>query len=52
MVRKARACESRLLSLVAAFRALLADEHFTTLLRAEALATLPKFLVERIQQAG
>jgi len=47
MVRKARACESRLLSLGAAFRALLADEDFTTLLRAEDLDTLPKFLVER-----
>ena len=47
MVRKARACESRLLSLGAAFRALLADENFTTLLRAEDLDTLPKFLVER-----
>lgn len=51
MVKKARACESRLLSLAAAFRALLADEHFTTLLRAEDLDTLPKFLVERAQQA-
>lgn len=47
MVRKARACESRLLSLGAAFRALLADENFMTLLRAEDLDTLPKFLVER-----
>ena len=47
MVRKARACESRLLSLGAAFRALFADENFTTLLRAEDLDTLPKFLVER-----
>jgi ParB family chromosome partitioning protein len=51
MVRKARACESRLLSLGAAFRALFADENFTTLLRAEDLDTLPKFLVERIQHA-
>lgn len=51
MVRKARACESRLLSLAAAFRALLADENFTTLLRAEDLDTLPKFLFERVQEA-
>ncbi len=50
MVRKARTCESRLLSLAAAFRALFADENFTTLLRAEDLDTLPKFLVERMQQ--
>lgn len=51
MVRKARTCESRLLSLGAAFRALFADENFTTLLRAEDLDTLPKFLVERMQQS-
>lgn len=50
MVRKAQACESRLLSLAAAFRALLADENFATLLRAEDLDTLPKFLVERARQ--
>lgn len=50
MVRKARTCESRLLSLAAAFRALFADENFTTLLRAEDLDTLPKFLVERMHQ--
>lgn len=51
MVRKARTCESRLLSLAAAFRALFADENFTTLLRAEDLDTLPKFLVERMRQS-
>ena len=51
MVRKARACETRLLSLTAAFKALLADENFATLLRAEDLNTLPKFIVERVQQS-
>ena len=51
MVRKARACETRLLSLTAAFKALLADENFGTLLRAEDLNTLPKFIVERVQQS-
>jgi ParB family chromosome partitioning protein len=51
MVRKARSCETRLLSLTAAFRALLADENFLTLLRAEALDTLPKFIVERVHQS-
>lgn len=50
MVRKAQACEARLLSLAAAFRALLADENFGTLLRAEDLDSLPKFLVERARQ--
>jgi len=51
MVRKAKTCEARLLSIAAALRALLADENFTTLLRAEDLYTLPKFLVERMQQS-
>ena len=51
MVRKARACETRLLSLAAAFKALYADENFTTLLRAEDLDTLPKFLMERVRQS-
>lgn len=51
MVRKARACETRLLSLTAAFKALLADENFATLLRAEDLNTLPKFIVERVRQS-
>jgi len=48
-VRKARSCESRLLSLAAALRKLLADEHFNTLLRAEDLLTLPEFLDEMMQ---
>ncbi len=52
MVRKAQAAESRLLSLTAAFKALLADDHFATLLRAEDLNTLPKFLLERVQEAS
>jgi len=52
MVKKARAVESRLLSLTAAFKALLADEHFSTLLRAEGLNTLPKFLVERVHESA
>lgn len=49
MIRKAQACETRLLSLSAAFKALFADENFITLLRAEDLETLPKFLAERIR---
>lgn len=51
MVRKARACETRLLSLTAAFKALLADENFATLLRAEDLHTMPKFIVERVKNS-
>jgi ParB family transcriptional regulator, chromosome partitioning protein len=51
LVRKAQVVETRLLSLTAAFKALLVDEDFATLLRAEALQTLPKFIVERVQQS-
>jgi ParB family chromosome partitioning protein len=50
LVRKARACEARLLSLTAAFRVLMADEDFVTLLRAEKHATLPKFLADRLTE--
>jgi len=48
-VRKARSCESRLLSMAAALRRLLSDEHFNTLLRAENLMTLPEFLGEMVE---
>ncbi len=48
MVKKAALCQSRLLFVVNALRRLLADEHFVTLLRAEAMATLPRPLAERL----
>ena len=44
MIKKSRVCDARLLNVVTAFNKLLADEHFLTLLRAEALETMPKFL--------
>ncbi len=50
LIKKARSCEARLLSITAAFRVLLADEDFTTLLRAEKMGTLPRFLAERIKE--
>jgi ParB family chromosome partitioning protein len=49
LVRKARICESKLLFIVTAFKALLADENFVNLLRAEGLATIPKYLAEKIR---
>ncbi|MDP1579574.1 MAG: ParB/RepB/Spo0J family partition protein [Candidatus Didemnitutus sp.] len=52
MVRKAKLCEARLLSVSAAFRVLVADEDYVNLLRAEELSTMPKFLAERARQAG
>jgi ParB family chromosome partitioning protein len=50
LIKKARACEARLLSITAAFRVLLADEDFANLLRAEKIGTLPRFLAERIKE--
>ena len=48
LVKKATVSQSRLLFVVNALRRLLSDEHFVTLLRAEALLTLPRPLAERI----
>lgn len=44
MVKKAKICDARLVFVVTAFNKLLADENFVTLLRAESLATMPKYL--------
>jgi len=43
MIKKARVCDARLSFIVTAFNKLLADENFFTLLRAESLATIPKY---------
>lgn len=48
MVRKAEFAQQRLLFVVGALRQLFADENFVNLLRAEGLATLPKYLAERV----
>jgi len=48
MVKKARYCEERLMFVVGAFRRLLADDHFVTLLRAEKVPTMPKDIWRRI----
>lgn len=50
MVKKARVCEAKLLFVVTALRKLIADEDFLNLLRAEALATMPKDIWERVQK--
>ena len=44
MIKKAKVCDIKLGFIVTAFNKLLADENFRTLLRAEALATMPKYL--------
>ena len=48
MVRKATLVQSRLLFVVNALRRLLADPHFATLLRAEAMHSLPRPIAERL----
>lgn len=52
MVKKAEIAQQRLLFVVGAMRELLADENFTTLLRAEGLDSLPKYLAERVWAGG
>lgn len=52
MVRKAEIAQQRLLFIVGALRQLLADENFTTLLRAESLDSLPKYLADRVWVGG
>jgi ParB family chromosome partitioning protein len=52
MVRKAEFAQQRLLFITGALRELLADDHFMTLLRAEGLDTLPRYLAERLHPHG
>jgi ParB family chromosome partitioning protein len=52
MVKKAEFAQQRLLFVVTALRELLADENFTTLLRAERLDSLPKYLAEHVWSGG
>ncbi|MFZ1414932.1 MAG: plasmid partitioning protein RepB C-terminal domain-containing protein [Defluviicoccus sp.] len=50
MISRAELTEQRLLFVVTALKTLLRDEHFLTLLRAEKLETLPKYLAEQIKE--
>lgn len=52
MVKKAGAAQQRLLFVIGALGQLLVNEHFTTLLRAEGLDTLPTYLAERVWPKG
>lgn len=52
LVQKAAVAEERLLFIVTALKSLLADEDFTTLLRAEDLETMPEYLAERIKKSA
>lgn len=52
MIKKAGAAQQRLLFVIGALGQLLVNEHFTTLLRAEGLDTLPTYLAERVWPKG
>lgn len=49
LIRKAKMCETRLLFIVSALGELFRDDHFTTLLRAEAIDSMPKYLANQIK---
>ena len=44
IVRKAKICDAKLVFIITAFDKLLSDENFVTLLRAESLSSMPKYL--------
>ena len=50
LVRKSRHCEQQLRFVLSALKDLMRNEHFVTLLRAEKLDALPKYLSEMIQK--
>lgn len=52
LVKKAELAQTRLTFIVSALKKLLADEHFSTLLRAENIPTLPLYLAQRLGFAG
>ncbi|WP_145081578.1 ParB/RepB/Spo0J family partition protein [Aureliella helgolandensis] len=52
LIRKTKACESRLLMAISAFTELYKDDQFQTLLKAEQLDSMPQLLAERIRQDG
>jgi ParB family transcriptional regulator, chromosome partitioning protein len=48
MIKKAKVCDARLVFIVTAFKKLMADENFITLLRAESLSDMPKSLHDKL----
>jgi ParB family transcriptional regulator, chromosome partitioning protein len=50
VAKKARVAELRLVFIANALKRLLADDHFSTLLRAEKLDTLPEYVAEAIRR--
>lgn len=52
LVKKSDFTQQKLMFVIGAMRSLLAEENFSTLLRAEGLDTLPTFLAERVWPTG
>jgi ParB family chromosome partitioning protein len=52
VIKKSKLCETQLTFAISAVKALFEDEDFVTLLRAESLDTLPKYLSERLRGKG
>ena len=50
LIKKAKLCEARLIFIVSALAELFQDENFTTLLRAQAIDSMPKYLAEQINE--
>lgn len=50
LVKKARVCEAKLLFVLTAFGKVLEDENFVTLLRAEGVAEMPKYMHDRLNE--
>jgi ParB family chromosome partitioning protein len=48
--KRARACEATLRIVCGALRELTEDEHFVTLLRAEKLDKMPKYVAEHVKR--
>ena len=48
MIKKAKLCEGKLVVILRAFNRLLGDENFLNLLKAESLATMPKYLSDKL----
>jgi ParB family chromosome partitioning protein len=48
LIKKAKLCDARLVFIVRALTKLLGDENFVTLLKAESLLTMPKYLWEKL----
>ena len=52
LIKKAELTQGRLLFLCQAFRSLLEDDHFVTLLRAEGLETMPSYLQDSLAEGA